>query len=106
MIREKLLRLRERRALLVARAEQQREAVHGLVVRAEAATVWFDRARTLLGKAREHPVWIAVAVALFVALRPRKSLRLLAAGFSLWRGWRSLRATLERIGPRQPARSV
>lgn len=106
MIRERLLRLRERRAVLVARAEQQRDAVYGLVVRAETATAWFDRARTLLGKAREHPVWIAVGVALFVALRPRKSLRLLATGFSLWRGWRSLRASLERIGPRQPARSV
>ncbi len=106
MIRERLLQLRERRAVLVARAEQQREAVHGIVVRAEAATAWFDRARTLLGKAREHPVWIAAGVALFVALRPRKSFRLLAAGFSFWRGWRSLRAMLERIGPRQPARSV
>ncbi len=106
MIREKLLALRERRAGLVARAAQQRESMHVLVARAEAATAWFDRARALLGKAREHPVWIAVAVALFVALRPRKSLRLLAAGISVWRGWRNLRAALERMGPQQPARSV
>lgn len=106
MIREQLLQLRERRAVLIARAEQQREVVHGVVLRAEAATAWFDRARVLLGKAREHPVWIAAGVALLVALRPRKSFRLLAAGLSLWRGWRGLRAAFERIGPRQPARSV
>lgn len=106
MIRERLLALREQRAALVARAEHQREGVHGLIVRAEAATAWFDRARMLLARARAHPMWIAAGVALFVALRPRKAFKWLATGISVWRGWLSLRATLERLGANPPARGA
>lgn len=103
MIREQLLALREQRALLVAHAEHQRETMHALVLRAESATAWFDRARALLERARAQPVWIAAGVALFVVLRPRKALKLLAAAISLWRGWRSLRTLLERAAA-PPAR--
>lgn len=103
MIREQLLALREQRASLISRAEHQREAMYSLLIRAEGATAWVDRARELLARARAHPVWIAAGVALFVALRPRKSLKLLATGISLWRGWRALRTSLERMAP-SPAR--
>lgn len=99
MIRERLLALREQRAQFVVRAEHQRDGLATLVARAETATLWLERSRTLLGNLRAHPVWIAAAVALLVVLRPRKSLKLIATGLSLWRGWRSLRAFLERIMP-------
>ena len=103
MIREKLIALRERRALLVARAEHQRESVVAFVDRAEAATAWFDRAQSLLHRAREHPVWVAAGVALLVATRPRKALKWLVTGFSVWRSWRSFRAALDRIAPAHPS---
>ena len=105
MIREKLIGLRERRALLVARAEHQRAAVAGFVAQAESATLWFDRGRALLTKLKAHPVWIAAGVALLVALRPRKAFKWLATGFSMWRGWLKLQATLERFAPAQPPAS-
>lgn len=105
MIRERLIALRERRAQLVARAEHQRESVLALVARAEAVGAWFERGRSLARSARRHPAWIAAGVALLVALRPRKALKWAATGFSLWRTWRSVRASVERFMPRQaPAR--
>ena len=103
MIRERLIALREARALLMARAGRQREEMYAGVERAEFATAWFDRVRSILLGMREHPLWVAAGVALLVALRPRKALRLLATGYSVWKGWRGLIATLERIAPRQPA---
>lgn len=106
MIREKLIALRERRAVLVSRAEHQRATVFELVGRAETAMVWFDRARGFGRKLRANPLWVVAGVALLVILRPRKALGLAATGLTLWRNWRTLRATYERFVPRQaPART-
>lgn len=106
MIREKLLALRERRGALIAQAERQREELNVMVVRAEAATAWIDRARAVVSRARAHPLWIAAGVALFVALRPRKALKWLVTGVSLWRGWLNLRAGLEHAAAVQPVRGT
>jgi hypothetical protein len=100
MIRERLLALRERRAILIARAEHQRNGLAELVVRAETATMWLERGRALYRRLSAHPLWVAAGVALVVALRPRRSLSLIATALSLWRGWRSLRASLLQIMPR------
>jgi hypothetical protein len=103
LIRERLIALRERRATLVARSEHQREGVAALVGRAEIAFAWIDRVRSIGRTLRAHPAWVAAGVALLVALRPRKMLRLFGTGMTLWRGWRSLRAAYERYVPRQSA---
>ena len=102
MIRERLIALRERRATLVARSEHQRESVAMLVGRAETAFAWFDRALAFGRKLRANPLWLVAGVGLLFALRPRKVLRLVGTGMTLWRGWRSLRAAFERYMPRQP----
>lgn len=99
MMREKLLGIRERRAQLVADAAAQRVRVFALVDQADRVAQLFDRARDLARKASAHPVWIATGVALIVALRPRNAFKLVATGFSLWRGWRGLRATIDRFVP-------
>ncbi len=101
MIREKLIALRERRALLVSRAEQQREGVIAIVERAEVAMAWFDRARAFGRKLRANPLWIVAGVAVLVALQPRKMLKLFATAYSLWRGLGKVRAAYERYVPRQ-----
>ena len=106
MMRERLLALRERRARLVADAEVQRVEVFALIDRADQVAHWFDRARNLGRKASAHPVWIAAGVALFVAFRPRRAFKLVATGISLWRGWRSLRATIDRLVPVNPRRAL
>ena len=97
MIRERLLAVREKRAALIAQAGRQRAELHALVRRTDAAAVWVERARALLERAWAHPVWLAAALALLVALRPRKTLRWAATGFSLWRSWRGLKAWAERL---------
>ena len=102
MIREQLLALRERRALLVADADEQRYAVMAIVGKVEHVTAWYDRARALGRKVRKNPLLVAAGVALFVAVRPRNTLKLAATGFSLWRGWRQLNAVLDRFAPAQP----
>ena len=106
MIRERLLELREQRALLVAHAAQERVDLDVLVERAESVAIWVERGRAAVAYLKAHPGWVAAGVALLVALRPRKALKWLATGMSLWRGWRSLRDAVDRLGPRaQRARS-
>ena len=103
MMRERLLALRERRASLVIEAEAQRTGVAAIALRLEKAAVWYDRAKGVVLKLREHPLWVAAGVGLLVAARPRKALKLIATAFSLWRGWRQLNATLDRFAPVRPA---
>ena len=103
-MRERLIALHERRGQLIARAESERGEVFSLVDRADHLALWFDRARSIGHRVRANPVWLAIGVALIVALRPRKAFRLVATGYSLWRGWRKLRATIDQLVP-TPARA-
>lgn len=102
MIRENLLALRERRAVLIAEADAQRSDLVAIVGRVERAAVWYDRAKAIGRKVREHSLWVAAGVALLLAARPRKALKLIATGFSLWRTWHRLSAVLDRFAPPQP----
>ena len=103
MIRERMLVLRERRATLVAQGDSQRAELFALVERVDRATAWIGRAKAIALKARSHPLSLAAGVALVVALRPRRMLKLFATGFSLWRGWRNVRSMLDRYVPSRPA---
>ena len=102
MMRERLLSLRERRAVLIGRIETQRGQVFRLVDKADRVTAWVDRARAIGRRVRAHPLWVAGGVALLVALRPRQVGKLLVPGLSLWRGWRTVRAMIDRFVPAQP----
>ena len=106
MMRERLIALRERRAQLVARSEAQRIEVFALVHRMDRLAAWFDRAREAGQAVRRNPAWLAVggalALGLFAALRPGRTLKLVATGVSLWRGWRRLRAMIDRLVPTPP----
>ena len=95
--------LRERRATLVAQSDSQRAEVFALIERVDRATAWFGRAKAMALMLRAHPVLLAAGVALLVAVRPRKMLKLFATGFSLWRGWRNVHTMLGRYMPSQPA---
>jgi len=102
VIRERLLVLRERRATLVAQSDSQRTEVFALVERLDRATAWIGRAKAMALKLRTHPVWLAAGVALLVAVRPRRMLKLAATGFSLWRAWRNVSAMIDRYVPSRP----
>lgn len=99
MMRERLLALRERQALLAARAQAEREQLAVHLARAEAALAWLERGRKALEEVRRRPLLLAAAALLVVAWRPRRALRLLAGGWSAWRLYRRARRWWDRLAP-------
>ena len=99
MTRERLIGLRERRAELVARAQAEREAIAGLLARTDEAVRWFEAGIAAGAELRRHPAWIAGGLALLLALRPRRVLKWLASGWSLWGVYRGARRWLRRVAP-------
>ena len=97
MMRARLIALAERRALLLHRAQSERENVAALVTRADAALAWVDKGRRVLQELGRHPLIIVAAVALVVGLRPRRALKWLASGWSLWRLYRQARLWSQRL---------
>lgn len=97
MMRARLIDLAERRARLTGRAGAEREALAALVARGEAAAAWLETARNLFAELKRRPLLVAAAVALVTALRPRRVLKLLAGGWSLWRLYRNARRWWMRV---------
>ena len=97
MMRARLIALAERRALLQQRAQSERESVALLVTRADGALAWVYKGRRMLQELGRRPLIIVAAVALLVALRPRRALKWLASGWSLWRLYRQARLWSQRL---------
>lgn len=89
--------LRERRARLVVRARGERERLAALLSRAEAAFRWIEVGRRVLEGARRQPLIVVAGAALLFALRPRRAVKLLASGWSLWQLYRRARRWWLRI---------
>jgi len=91
-MRARLIVLAERRARLRARAQSEREMVAAVLTPTDgaalAAVSAYRAVQRALEEARRHPLFMAVGVALLVALRPRRALSWLARGWSLWRLYR------------------
>ena len=99
MSRVRLIVLRERRARLVERARGERERLAALLSRAEAAYSWIEVGRRVLDEARRQPLIVVAGAALLVALRPRRAVKLVASGWSLWQLYRRAQRWWERIAP-------
>ena len=91
MTRNRLIGLRERRAHLVERAHGERERLAALLSRADRVFSWLVVGRRVLDEARRQPLIVVAGVALLVAMRPRRVLKLLASGWSLWQLYRRAR---------------
>lgn len=98
-MRERLIELRERRARLLERANGERETLAAYLARADAATRWVETGRLLVASLRRRPLWVAAAVVLLVALRPRRVLTWLAKGWTLWQLYRQARLWWQRLAP-------
>jgi hypothetical protein len=98
-MRARLIELHRRRALLVAQAAAEREQLAGYLERADAALAWLGRARGAFARAGQHPLLIAAAAVLIVVWRPRRVLKLLAGGWSLWRLYRRAQRLWTRFAP-------
>ncbi|MFM9972675.1 MAG: YqjK-like family protein [Burkholderiales bacterium] len=90
--------IRARRQSLLAQAERQRialsrqyaslQAPANLAARGIAGILWL----------KQHPLVIAVASALLVAVRPRQALKLVGRGLVAWRALRTIRGFLKASG--------
>ena len=98
-MRARLIALRERQTRLAVRAQGEREELAMQLARADAALAWLERGRSVLAQARRRPLLLAAAVLLVLAWRPRRVLKLLASGWSLWQLYRRAQRWWERIAP-------
>jgi hypothetical protein len=91
--RANLIRLAERRMRLVHHAHTEREALAKVIARSDEAALALERVRAFALKlqalVREQPWIAAVAVALLVALQPRRAFGWLMRGWGAWRMYRS-----------------
>jgi len=85
MARDRLISLAQHRARLLGRARVEREQLRADVARIDASLSWIDVARKGLHEARQHPLLVALAVAMVVAIRPRNAVNLAISALSLWR---------------------
>jgi hypothetical protein len=80
-------------------ASRERAALDQWVARAEVIEGWADQGAAALHWLGRRPPWIAAAVALALALRPRRALGWLSKGVTLWQLWRQARALWRRLAP-------
>jgi len=88
MIGERLIALREQRATLIAHASQQRATLDAGLTRLDGLTPWLAYLNKGARYVKARPWWLLGAVALVVAMRPRRSFSWITRGFTLWRLWR------------------
>ena len=98
-MRERLIALRERRAGLLARAEAERNALSGWLARADRVSGWLGAGSSLLAKLKDHPLWIAGAALLLIAVRPKRMLGFALRAWSYWQIVRRARVWWHRFGP-------
>jgi len=98
-MRERLIGLRERRAMLLERAAAEREDLALWLARSDAIGGWIHRGAAFAAALRRRPWWVAGGVALLVAMRPRRALRWAVRSWSLWQLYRRGRALWRRFAP-------
>ena len=100
-MRERLLALAEKRALLIARAQSERATLSALLVPVDRAASLVASAvnlgRSLAAQAARYPLLMVAGVVVLVALRPRRAIRWLARGWSLWRLYRGAHGWWQRF---------
>ncbi len=98
-MRARLIELHRRRALLTARAQSEREQLAVHLARAEVALAWIGRGRAALDELRRRPLLLGAAALLALVWRPRRILKLLASGWSVWQVYRRMLRWWARLGP-------
>jgi hypothetical protein len=98
-VNTRLAEIRARRELLLARSAVQRDALALLFQRCRAPLDLADRGFRVVQYAREHPGAILLAVAVLVALSPKRALGWAGRATAIWRGYRWAVAALGRLAP-------
>jgi YqjK-like protein len=91
---ERLIRLAERRAALIAKAENQRGALSQAVVPLRVPLALVDHGLAGINYLKLHPEWLAGSAVLVLLLRPRNIFKWAQRGWLAWRFTRSLKNKL------------
>jgi YqjK-like protein len=91
---EKLIKLAERRATLIARAENQRDTFARASVSLRAPLALADRGLDGIHYLKQHPEWLAGTAVLALLLRPRRIFKWAQRGWMAWHFTRSLKRKL------------
>ena len=91
---ERLIKLAERRATLIARADSQRNALGQATVPLRVPLELADRGLAGIHYLRQHPEWLAGGAVLALLLRPRRIVKWAQHGWLAWRFTRSLKNKL------------
>jgi hypothetical protein len=98
-VNRRLAEIHARRELLLARSAVQRDTLALLTERWHAPLELADRGYRVVRYARGHPGALLLAVALIVALAPKRALRWAGTAIAVWRGYRSAVGFLRDRGP-------
>jgi hypothetical protein len=98
-MRERLIVLRERRQGLIEQARLEREVVGGLLARTDVPGRWLDAGMFIGAFLRRHPIWIAGAAGLLLALKPGRALGWAMKAWSLYRLYRRGLVLWDRVAP-------
>lgn len=90
----RLLELAVRHGALKARIDEQRRMLARQVQPLEAALAKGDTVLRRVDWLKHHPAAIALAVAVVVAMRPKRAWRWARRSFLLWRGWQAVKNAL------------
>jgi hypothetical protein len=101
-VRERLIRLAERRARLQESARAEREVLAAMIERGDKAVALLEPVRRIIAELRRQPWIVAGGVALLVALRPRRALGWLMKGWTAWRLYRGAQRWWRQFAARTP----
>ena len=91
---ERLIKLAERRATLIARAESQRDTLGQAVVPLRVPLAVVDQGLAGINYLKLHPEWLAGSAVLMLLLKPRRIFKWAQNGWLAWRFARSLKNKL------------
>lgn len=95
----RIARIRARRERLVARAAAQRDEITLLLAPLAGPLALADRGLAAAQYVRAHPGAVAIAIAVVVALSPRRAFRWARRAFVVWRGYRFAARALRELAP-------
>jgi len=91
---ERLIKLAERRATLIAKAENQRNALSQAAVPLRVPLALADRGLAGITYLKLHPEWLAGSAVVVLLLKPRRIFKWAQQGWLVWRFTRSLKNKL------------
>ena len=99
-MKEPLIELARRKERLIARIEGQRTTITAACAAWQRPIGVIDQGIAAVAYLRAHLELLALGAVVMIALKPRRLLRWIGSGMTIWRTWRALQAWARREGYR------